>query len=70
VIPNSRLKFPLNCKEDIFEFHFTNTQELNGSSHWNIGAEAWLRITEVAYWYVFFCFPVGSLIVVKDVQCP
>ncbi|PNY00092.1 disease resistance protein (TIR-NBS-LRR class) [Trifolium pratense] len=61
MIPNSRLELPSNPKEGIFEFHFTNSQELDGSAHSNIGAEAWLRITEVVYRDVFFCFP-GSAV--------
>jgi hypothetical protein len=61
VMPNSRLELPSNCKDGIFKFHFTNSTELNGRAHSNIAAEAWLRITEVAYWDVFFCFP-GSAV--------
>ncbi|GAU12881.1 hypothetical protein TSUD_73680 [Trifolium subterraneum] len=61
VMPNLRLELPSNSKQGIFEFHFTNSQELNGIAHSNIGAEAWLRFTEVAYRDVFFRFP-GSAV--------
>jgi hypothetical protein len=61
VMPNSRLELPSNSKEGVFEFHFTNSQELDGSAHSNIAAEAWHRISEVAYRDVFFCFP-GSAV--------
>jgi hypothetical protein len=61
VMPNSRLELPSNCKDGIFKFHFTNSTEMDGRAHSNIAAEAWLRITEVAYWDVFFCFPVSAV---------
>ncbi|WJX48459.1 hypothetical protein P8452_35019 [Trifolium repens] len=62
VMPNSRLELPSNSKEGVFEFHFTNSQELDGSAHnSNIAAEAWHRISEVAYRDVFFCFPGSSV---------
>ncbi|MCI28449.1 NBS-LRR resistance-like protein, partial [Trifolium medium] len=46
MMPNSRLELPSNYNKDTFKFHFTNSQELDGSAHSNIGAEAWLRISE------------------------
>jgi hypothetical protein len=57
MMSNSRLEFPSIYNKDAFQFHFTNSRELDETTCSNIGAEAWLRITEEAYGSVFFCFP-------------
>jgi hypothetical protein len=56
MMPNSRLELPSISNKDTFEFHFTNSQQLDETARSNIGAEARLRITENAYRSVFFCF--------------
>ncbi|WJX54395.1 hypothetical protein P8452_40282 [Trifolium repens] len=61
MMPNSRLELPSISNKDTFEFHFTNSQQLDETARSNIGAEARLRITENAYRSVFFCFP-GSTV--------
>jgi hypothetical protein len=50
-----------DSKEDTFEFHLTNSQELDSSFWSNIGDEACIKITEDAYGSVIFCFP-GSAV--------
>ncbi|KAK2385567.1 disease resistance protein RPV1 [Trifolium repens] len=61
MMPNSMLQLPSISNKDTFEFHFTNSQQLDETACSNIVAEAWLRITENAYRSVFFCFP-GSAV--------
>ncbi|MCI36915.1 NBS-LRR resistance-like protein, partial [Trifolium medium] len=61
MMQNSRLELPSISDKDTFKFHFTNSQELDETAFNNLGAEAWLRITEDAYKSVFFCFP-GSAV--------
>jgi hypothetical protein len=61
VVPNSRLELMSDSKEDTFEFHLTNSQELDSSFWSNIGDEACIKITEDAYGSVIFCFP-GSAV--------
>jgi len=58
---NSRLELPSISDKDTFQFHLTNSRELDETACSNIGAEAWLRITEEAYRSFFLCFP-GSAV--------
>jgi hypothetical protein len=61
MMPNSRLELPSISNKDTFEFHFTNSQQLDETACSNIVAEAWLRVTENTHRSVFFCFP-GSAV--------
>ncbi|RHN43824.1 putative leucine-rich repeat domain, L domain-containing protein [Medicago truncatula] len=84
MMPNSRLELSAISDNDIFIFHFTNSQELDETVCSNIGAEAFLRITRGAYRSLFFCFPgsavpgrfpyrcTGSLVTMEkdSVDCP
>ncbi|WJX53532.1 hypothetical protein P8452_39515 [Trifolium repens] len=50
-----------DSKEGTFEFHLTNSQELDATCLSNIEEEAYIKINDDAYWSVLFCYP-GSAV--------
>jgi len=54
-------QIPKRGRQGIFEFHLTNSQELNSSAQSNLAADAQMRILQDAYRSVFYCFPVSAV---------